>query len=430
MASLRQQRTYDHRLRDLIRDTGDTTIATRLGVPRSTAAGWLRRPKRPVISSLPVAGREAELRVEVLRLRRRVVRLAAILRIVFALLNGCGIRIDNDRVPIEAKRRFLSAVERARGVVHIRKLLRVIGLSASRYLSWKRAGRSCELEGEPACPKVTPHRLTPDEVRDIHEMVTSPDYRHVPTGTLAVLAQRLGRVFASGSTWYRLIRERGWRRPRLRIHPQRPTVGIRARKRDQIWHIDTTIIKLLDGTRCYLHAVIDNFSRRILSWKLAERFDPASTVAVLLDAGQGRELRSGPPMVLADSGVENRNQQVDELVRSGLLRRVLAMTELRFSNSMIEAWWRSLKNQWLYLHSLDGVAKVRHLIEFYVSEHNSKLPHSAFRGQTPDVMYFGTGGDVPDQLEVALGKARLARLASNRFRPCPACDGPDDSAAA
>ena len=44
-------------------------------------------------------------------------------------------------------------------------------------------------------------------------------------------------------------------------------------------------------------------------------------------------------------------------------------------------------------------------------------------------MYFGTGGDVPDQLEVALGKARLARFASNRLRSCPVCEGPDDSAA-
>jgi len=30
-----------------------------------------------------------------------------------------------------------------------------------------------------------------------------------------------------------------------------------------MWHIDTTVIRLLDGTRAYLHAVIDNFSRRI-----------------------------------------------------------------------------------------------------------------------------------------------------------------------
>jgi hypothetical protein len=37
-------------------------------------------------------------------------------------------------------------------------------------------------------------------------------------------------------------------------------------------------------------------------------------------------------------------------------------------------------------------------VAFYVCEHNSRLPHSAFRGQTPDEMYFVTGGKVPDEL--------------------------------
>ena len=37
-----------------------------------------------------------------------------------------------------------------------------------------------------------------------------------------------------------------------------------------MWHIDTTVIRLLDGTRAYLHAVIDNFSRRILAWRVAD----------------------------------------------------------------------------------------------------------------------------------------------------------------
>lgn len=46
------------------------------------------------------------------------------------------------------------------------------------------------------------------------------------------------------------------------------------------------------------------------------------------------------------------NAQVDELIMSGVLRRLLALTELQFSNSLIEAWSRSSKHQWLYLHSL------------------------------------------------------------------------------
>jgi hypothetical protein len=99
----------------------------------------------------------------------------------------------------------------------------------------------------------------------IQDLVTSDEYRHVPTGTLARLAQRLGKVFASASTWYRLVRDHKWRRPRQRIHPAKPKIGIRASRPNEIWHIDTTLIRLLDGSRAYLHAVIDNFSRRILA---------------------------------------------------------------------------------------------------------------------------------------------------------------------
>jgi putative transposase len=82
--------------------------------------------------------------------------------------------------------------------------------------------------------------------------------------------------------------------------------------------------------------------------------------------------------VLADAGVENVNAQVDALLATGVLRRLLAMTELKFSNSLIEAWWRSLKHHWLFLHALDSVPMVRRLVAFYVEEHNRVLPHSAF----------------------------------------------------
>lgn len=50
------------------------------------------------------------------------------------------------------------------------------------------------------------------------------------------------------------------------------------------------------------------------------------------------------PMLLTDGGVENVNGAVDELVESGLLKRVLAQTEIAFSNSLIESWWRVLKH--------------------------------------------------------------------------------------
>jgi transposase InsO family protein len=129
-------------------------------------------------------------------------------------------------------------------------------------------------------------------------MVTAPEYRHVPIGTLAVLAQRLGNVCASPSTWYRLVRKFGWRCPRLGVHPAKPKVGLRTTRADEMWHIDTTVIRLLDGSRAYLHAVIDNFSRRILAWQVAETFAPVNSVAVLVEARRGATPSPTTPVVL------------------------------------------------------------------------------------------------------------------------------------
>jgi putative transposase len=113
-------------------------------------------------------------------------------------------------------------------------------------------------------------------------------------------------------------------------------------------------VSVVTETRAYLHAVIDNFSRRILAWRVADTFAPVNSVAVLLAASRGVPPSATTPVVLADAGVENVNAEVDDLITMGVLRRVLAFTELRFSNSMIEAWWRSLKHQWLFLHSLES----------------------------------------------------------------------------
>ncbi|HZM93536.1 MAG TPA: DDE-type integrase/transposase/recombinase [Vicinamibacterales bacterium] len=418
----RAQRRYDHRLRDLVQRTGDVTIATDLGVPRSTVDGWLDAAPRVVVGLEAAALTEPELRQEILKLQRRVDKLAALLRLALALLHASGFSLSRARLPEDdGKRRILRAVDRARECLPLRAVLRFLRLSPSRFQAWRRRQTACTLDDQSSCPRTSPHRLRPYEVQSIGAMVTSPEYRHVPTGTLAVLAQRLGRVSASPSTWYRLVRKYSWRRPRVRVHPAKPKVGLRATGPDEMWHIDTTVIRLLDGTRAYLHAVIDNFSRRILAWRVADTFAPGNSVAVLLEASRGATRSASAPVVLADAGVENVNAQVDALIATGIFRRLLAFTELKFSISMIEAWWRSLKHQWLFLHPLDSVATIRRLVAFYVHEHNHVLPHSAFRGQTPDEMYFGIGDAVPADLRTRAADARRARVAANRSASCETC---------
>jgi len=75
----------------------------------------------------------------------------------------------------------------------------------------------------------------------------------------------------------------------------------------------------------------------------------------------------------------------------------------------------------MFLHPLDSLSTLRKLIEFYVAEHNETIPHSAFRGQTPDEIYFGRGQTVPDELAERRREARSKRIEQNRDTACSDC---------
>src|SRR3989442_9834955 len=179
-AASRPQRRYDHRLRDLVRRTGDVTIATDLGVPRSTARGWLAAASTVVISVDVASLTEAELRQEILKLRQCVEKLAALLRLALALLQISGFRLSSARLPEgEAKVRILRAGNRAGERIPLRAVLRVLHLSPSRFQVWRRRQTACALDDRSSCPRIAPHQLTRAEVDAIKDMVTAPEYRHV-----------------------------------------------------------------------------------------------------------------------------------------------------------------------------------------------------------------------------------------------------------
>jgi transposase InsO family protein len=424
------RRTYDHLIQEAICETGDRELFPELNIPRSTIRSWIHRGMPDVISCDLAADDHAELVAQIEKLRHRTALLRAVVALLVAVLRASKIQVDYERIPDGgAKKILLRAIERTRKVLPLSAALRITRLSPSRYHGWCRAEAGCDLEDQPSCPRVVPTRLTPNEVETVREMVESDDYRHMSLRALALHAQRIGKVLASPSTWYRLVRTEGWRRPRIRVYPAKPKIGIRAKAPGELLHLDVTIIRLLDGTRAYLHALIDNYSRRILSWSLEERLGSGGTCRILREAVV--ELNDCPDhaIVLADAGTENVNGDVDNLLDGEEWTRVLAQVEVTFSNSMIEAFWRSLKHSWLYLHSLDSMAALRRLIGFYVTAHNEVMPHSAFHGQTPNEVFFGVGEVVIRELAGARKTAREKRMKANRAARCGVCVGDTSSGA-
>jgi len=376
----------------MICETGDPDLFPELKIPRSTIRSWLHRGIPDVVTCDSLSAEKTELLAELQALRHRAAVLGAIVGLLVAMLRLSEHRAGHERLPEgNGKRALLRAIDRASRAVPLSVALRIARLSPSRYHGRRRAEIRCELDDRSSYPRSKPTRLTAAEVRSVKEMVESDDHRHLSLRGLALYAQRIGRVIASPSTWSRLVREGGWRRPRGRVYPAKPKVGIRANAPNELWHIDVTVIRLLDGTRAYLHAVIDNFSRRILSWTLEERLGAGGTCRILLEAGRHLSTRPVETTVMTDSGTENVNGNVDALLDREGLRRILAQVEVSFSNSMIEAFWRSLRHAWLYLHNLDNTTTLRRLIAFYVRAHiPCPMRHSMVRRLTRSTSATGT----------------------------------------
>jgi hypothetical protein len=196
MSTARPKRRYDHRLRDLVHHTGDATIARDLGVPRSTARGWLGATPGPssvwtwrISVRRTFEGRSSSS-------ADGVRKLAALLRLVLVVWRRSGFDLSHERLADGRNKMQLGrAVDRARAYIPLRALLQFLHVSPSRFHTWRRQD-ACALNDESSCPRTSPHRLTLPEIWAIKDMVTSPDYRHVPTGTLAELSTRTFWTFA------------------------------------------------------------------------------------------------------------------------------------------------------------------------------------------------------------------------------------------
>jgi hypothetical protein len=132
----------------------------RLHIPRSTAATWRSRGPRPVVTLQEFDQDRQQLLDRVEKLRRRTQVLAAVVRLLLALLGISGFRLSGERLPSgDDKARLLRAIAGAHPVLPLALILRIVGMTPSRYHAWRRATEVCGLDDRPSCPRSMPSRL-------------------------------------------------------------------------------------------------------------------------------------------------------------------------------------------------------------------------------------------------------------------------------
>ena len=158
--------------------------------------------------------------------------------------------------------------------------------------------------------------------------------------------------------------------------------GLTIDRPDQVWCTDITYVPMHRGW-VYLAAVMDWFSRYVLSWEVSVTLDASFCVEALQ-----RALAMGTPEIF--------NSDQGSQFTSGAFTGVLCEAGIRISmdgrgrvydNIFIERLWRSVKYEEVYLHDYQTPAEAVSGLDRYFAFYNHERPHQTFGGLTPAEMY-------------------------------------------
>lgn len=157
MKTSRIQHSYDHRLEELVRSTGDIQIALDQGVPRSSVRDWLKSPPRAVVTAERLDFHAEALPQEVVRLRAQNRKLSVLLRLLVVLTEVLGLTLSYRRLPDDRKKPVsLDVVERVRTALSMRSLC----ASSDCRLADTATGAVKKPAASTTCPLARGRRLT------------------------------------------------------------------------------------------------------------------------------------------------------------------------------------------------------------------------------------------------------------------------------
>ena len=159
--------------------------------------------------------------------------------------------------------------------------------------------------------------------------------------------------------------------------------GVEITKTNQVWSTDITYIRMAQGF-VYLVAIIDWFSRYILSWKVSISLESDFCIDALEEA---LEKHGQPEVFNTDQGSQFTSKNfIHELVKREI-KISMDGKGRALDNVLIERFWRSLKQEKIYLIILNTVKEVKNAITDYITFYNSKRMHQSLEYLTPEQVY-------------------------------------------
>ena len=159
--------------------------------------------------------------------------------------------------------------------------------------------------------------------------------------------------------------------------------GLTISRVNQVWATDITYIPMKEGF-VYLVAVIDWYSRRVLSWRLSNTLDTSFCLEALDEA---LDSFGKPEIFNTDQGAQFTSEDFTNRLRRHEIAISMDGKGRCLDNVFVERLWRSLKYEEVYLHAYIDGREAKKGIARYFKFFNEIRPHQALGYQTPEAFY-------------------------------------------
>lgn len=265
----------------------------------------------------------------------------------------------------------------------VRRLACSFQLPAARVGRWigprkqsKAPRRSCPVSGD-------------SELRQaVEQLCLEERYQGYGYRRIWALLRRRGWT-VNRKTVFRIMREKGWSRPKVWHRPYRPKrVEKMAPSRvDESWQIDMTSFQLADLTPLFLVVVTDCFTREIVGWTLDRRCRAAewvSAVRMALERRGWQQQGDLANLVLrSDNGAQPCSKRFVEYLASVGIRGQYTGYNAPDDNAFVERVIRTIKEEEVWLNQYESWAEAHQAIDAYVRFYNEERIHSALDYRTP-----------------------------------------------
>lgn len=151
---------------------------------------------------------------------------------------------------------------------------------------------------------------------------------------------------------------------------------------DQVWKTDVTYIRLYGGW-VYLTALIDVYTRFIVDWELSTTLESDFIIRMLKRAFAN----SKPEILNSDQGSQYTSGKYTEVVKEAGVAISMDGQGRATDNSHIERFWRTIKQEEVYLNEYNTPKDARNRIAAFIKNYNYFRPHQSLHGKTPGQVY-------------------------------------------